>query len=204
MKRAFTLIELLITVVIVLVLAAILLPLFARREPPRHSICQNNLKNIGLGFQQYLRDYDERFPRVSSEAKDTFGWVDAVSPYIKSTQIYECPTEGNQNQAENPRANLLTDYWYNARLSGLEQTKLQASAWTIIHGDGNDGTDSTNARYALSSLSNAWRNDKKSPLYRHLEGAYYGFVDGHVKWYKPDQIQNDVTARKGLPTFSWK
>ena len=152
----------------------------------------------------YLQDYDEIFPRASSGGKDTFGWVDAVSPYMKSTQIYECPTEGNQNQAENPRAKLFTDYWFNARLSGLEQKKLKASAWTIIHGDGNDGTDSTNARYSVSGLSDAWRKDKKSPIHRHLEGAYYGFVDGHVKWYKPDQIQNDAPVKKGLPTFSWK
>ena len=36
--------------------------------------CQSNLKQIELGMMQYVRDYDEQFPR----AKD---WADALRPY---------------------------------------------------------------------------------------------------------------------------
>lgn len=68
MKRAFTLIEAVVVVAIVLILAAILMPSFQygrSRDNARRSSCQSNLKQIGLGFIQYTQDYDQKFPRVS-------------------------------------------------------------------------------------------------------------------------------------------
>jgi prepilin-type N-terminal cleavage/methylation domain-containing protein len=53
-SRGFTLIELLVTIAIIAIIAAILFPVFARaRENVRRTSCQSNLKQIGLGFQQY-------------------------------------------------------------------------------------------------------------------------------------------------------
>src|SRR5438093_9620550 len=62
-KLGFTLIELLVVIAIIAILAAILFPVFARaRENARRSSCQSNLKQLGLGFQMYTQDYDERLP----------------------------------------------------------------------------------------------------------------------------------------------
>src|SRR5471032_187855 len=67
--KGFTLIELLVVIAIIAILAAILFPVFARaRENARRASCQSNLKQIGLGFQQYSQDYDERFPIALSSA----------------------------------------------------------------------------------------------------------------------------------------
>ena len=54
----------------------------------------------------------------------------------------------------------------------------------LLSGDGNDGTDATNARYSLSELPDAWHN-ADAPALRHLDGANYAFADGHVKSMKP-------------------
>jgi prepilin-type N-terminal cleavage/methylation domain-containing protein/prepilin-type processing-associated H-X9-DG protein len=97
--RGFTLIELLIVISIIAILAAILFPVFARaRENARRSSCQSNLKQIGLALLQYVGDYDDSMPRsFYGTAVDTtptnYKWMDAVQPYVKSTQVFVCPSD---------------------------------------------------------------------------------------------------------------
>jgi prepilin-type N-terminal cleavage/methylation domain-containing protein/prepilin-type processing-associated H-X9-DG protein len=104
-KSGFTLIELLVVIAIIAILAAILFPVFARaRENARRTSCQSNLKQIGLGLIQYTQDYDEQLAstyyhpdgasNVSwySNNTDVYKWMDAIYPYVKSEQIFDCPS----------------------------------------------------------------------------------------------------------------
>lgn len=62
-RRGFTLIELLVVIAIIVILAAILFPVFATaREKARQAACLSNLKQIGLGAMMYAQDYDESLP----------------------------------------------------------------------------------------------------------------------------------------------
>jgi prepilin-type N-terminal cleavage/methylation domain-containing protein/prepilin-type processing-associated H-X9-DG protein len=91
LKKGFTLIELLVVIAIIAILAAILFPVFARaRENARRSSCQSNLKQIGLGIMQYSQDFDESMPFED--------WDTAAEPYLKNTQIFNCPS-GFRNNA---------------------------------------------------------------------------------------------------------
>ena len=62
-RGGFTLIELLVVIAIIALLAAILFPVFSQaRERARRSACTSNLKQIGMGVQMYMQDYDGRVP----------------------------------------------------------------------------------------------------------------------------------------------
>ena len=94
----FTLIELLVVIAIIALLAAILFPAFARaRENARKASCMSNMKQLALGFLQYTQDYDEQWPIGTHAYGGAYnvgvGWGGQIFPYVKSAQIYKCPSD---------------------------------------------------------------------------------------------------------------
>lgn len=215
--RAFTLIELLVVIAIIALLAAILFPVFSRvRENARRSTCTSNQKQMGLAFLQYAQDNDQKFPLLGSSTYP--GWASTLQPYVKSWQMFQCPSEGKRpNYSRNPDDpnGLYSDYGMNNNTTSLTETALLAPALTIQTGDMVGGID-------RQGMREEWLDDSTTALApRHLEGNVYGFCDGHAKWFKvgivlggnisvsPNPCSKNTAAPDnhqvalGMPTFCW-
>ena len=94
-RSAFTLVEILVVIGIVLLLVALLFPVISSaRESGRMASCASNLSQIGKAISLYVADNRERYPLIVNDSKPADGctWVDAVYPYAKSTAVFSCPT----------------------------------------------------------------------------------------------------------------
>jgi hypothetical protein len=73
-----------------------------RIYPHRAFSCYRNHR-IGLGLLQYSQDYDEKLPAwanglsTTSNATNSYKWNDAIFPYVKSEQLFTCPSDGAAN-----------------------------------------------------------------------------------------------------------
>jgi prepilin-type N-terminal cleavage/methylation domain-containing protein/prepilin-type processing-associated H-X9-DG protein len=181
-RSGFTLIELLVVIAIIAILASILFPVFARaRENARRSSCMSNLKQIGLGMMQYLQDNDEHYMVADHDATPVYAWFKPVQPYIKSEQIFRCPSMAGE--VLNPRPD--SDYIINGFFAhGTAQATFQTVAEQIMVAERAKEADVLDYHPWVDDHSGTQPEFANIGQDRHLEGSNYLFADGHVKWLR--------------------
>ncbi len=199
-RRGFTLIELLVVIAIIAILAAILFPVFARaREKARQTTCLSNIKEIGLALKMYVGDYDEVFPELyhSSESPRT-GLIQWLIPYMKSQQIWDCPSASHNSSLTNYLG--MRSYAWNRVLNFRKLAVVKRSAEIVMFAEATMDswgpgrlyrpTDGYNAEIAETPLKwNSWwkveDHGGNRPGFnfcaRHNMVGNVVFVDGHAK-----------------------
>lgn len=206
----FTLIEILVVIAIIAVLAAILFPVFASaREAARRVSCQSNLKQIGIAFLLYAQDANNRLPQTvdgSDGENVTGGWnfytsfdgtgqnsvfdmgQSTLMPYLKNTGIFVCPSDEVDEATGNSYAAngcLFSDTEVDGRKAGKGLVRFSAaSSWMLLGEEASDtdpSATSTDDGYLSLPASNVVST-------RHDEGSNVLFVDGHVRWYRPEKM----------------
>ncbi len=210
-RRGFTLIELLVVIAIIALLAAILFPVFARaREKARQSSCAGNIKNLGTAVLMYTQDYDETLPLAAYFVPpgDALTWHDLVEPYVKSHQIWHCPSSAVKKADASGK--ITTHFGYNAPYlttlasdfsnAGTHSAEILANVTaptqTVLFADAKssvaDSWCGDDGKYLLAPSgtdSDCWGR----PNWLHSEGSNVLWLDGHVKWQRDNQFYSGQT-----------
>lgn len=118
-------------------------------------ICQSNLKQIGLGLLQYVRDYDEKTVLAGN-------WKKAVSPWLKNDTLFNCPSANT--------------YALNRHLSGVSLGDVDDGAKipTVF--------DSTSQQINAADFGASYVTNGAHSVWKRGRGNNVLFFDGHVKW----------------------
>jgi prepilin-type N-terminal cleavage/methylation domain-containing protein len=108
-QRAFTLIELLVVIAIIAILAAILLPVLSAAQKKAQEVqCLNNIRQILIGWKEYIADNNGNFPMnpctTSSSIIDKMDWVCCEEDYSGN------PDDTNWARLVDPTCSLLALY----------------------------------------------------------------------------------------------
>ncbi len=193
--RAFTLIELLVVIAIIIILAAILTPVFlSARERAKVSSCISNLRNLSTATRLYADDNGSRMPKahihwIPDGIPDWAGCRSWCGPvylregsiwrYSKGAGIFRCdsdigvtPTNGGGQGKDYPLS-----YTMNGELhmQNMEVVARPSRMLLLLHESRKTIDDATFNQFAwfLGPAGNL-----PSPI--HYDGTCVSYLDGHA------------------------
>jgi prepilin-type N-terminal cleavage/methylation domain-containing protein len=181
-RLGFTLVELLVVIAIIGILVALLLPAIqAAREASRRSSCSNNMKQLGISFQNYHDTFKllPRFTYRGTQNGTTYNTWEGYSahtmllPYVEQKALFDDYTTAYQTPGNDLR-------WYNFAPASIRRTPLSAyrcpSDPSLKFGA---ETGNCNYQVCVGSTYQCWSQGLQNGVFsRDRETAFADIIDG--------------------------
>jgi len=213
-NHAFTLIEILIVIFIILTIAGLIFPIFSKiREKSNQAVCVSNMGQMFKCIVQYTIENDGYLPLEDNSAKSDSGdpcsgevWFKAVDRYLITDTLPENQTEIStrekllrikqdpvfktisQDKKDNTRSIKMNTQLAQGSMCSRMIDSISFPSKTVLLFDG---------RVNNTTVASQYDGSYGSVAQRHSKGANILFIDGHV-----ERIQNgdsDGTANEGWP-----
>ncbi|MCP4249919.1 MAG: prepilin-type N-terminal cleavage/methylation domain-containing protein [bacterium] len=198
-RRGFTLVELLVVVSVIALLIGILMPSLKKaRVQTKRGVCASNLHQIGIGFQSYLVNNNDRFPYASNMPSVGPGPLmtaqpiyiaDVLEPHTgKQANVFRCPSDEPKMDRKPPNAGL--SYFQSERSSYEYRQSVGWHHWHIrLPGR------------TITEVARLWEEQSGQPKGEHsiwtmrdwnnfhgkggtIGARRYLYIDGHVTDYE--------------------
>ncbi len=209
MRKSFTLIELLVVIAIIAILASMLLPaLNQARARAQTAKCTGNLRQLNQAALNYAGDYDDFLPCLFN-SRDQY-WMHQVAPYVGGlTNQYEYEGENDAKRVVTscPVWQEFTQtrwgYGMNPLLPPVPQSGRNASDTDkygrlnafrrslVLFADGGGWHTATWSGAAFTPAYGSTGGFYYLDHTRHTGGLNISFSDGHVAYYKAQEIYNN-------------
>jgi hypothetical protein len=150
------------TVGVTAVGAGLLLPALAKAKAKAQTISSvSNLKQLGLAARMFANDNQEKFPNAAT-------WSDDLKKFVGNEKAYKASNDPSPNPCS---------YAYNAKLSGMNETKINPQTVLFFESDNGEWNQSGGQELLLR---------------RPWSGNAYviGFADGSVQMIQPSRVRS--------------
>src|SRR3954452_9502881 len=224
MRRAFTLVEILVVIAIIGLLVALLLPAIqSSRETSRRLQCTNNLKQIGLALLNYESihkvfppGYVWQFDASGTDTGPGWGWASMILPQMDESPIhnvihFDLPIEHAMNGV---RVAVIASYlcpsedfrhvWAAKRPDGSQICEVAESNYVAMFGTTEPGVDGNgmffrNSKVKVSDITDGTSKTIAGGERTHQLGraTWVGSVTNAVLYPEDENTQSQAVPETG-------
>ena len=211
--RAFTLIELLTTIVLLMIIIGILMPAMGRTKMmARVAVCQAHMRQFTLGWVAYPI-HNKKF-LVYGRPDNSRGWVKNGSgygpieqgtlyPFVNNVEVYQCPEDPNGNERSFSIVGPMYGEAWNAtggwKHNGTHMyARISNPAKQMVFMEESDHRGYNLGSFVMYCGRDRWYNWIDYVSIWHGSQSNISFADGHIEswqWFDDRTVANAISRK---------